>query len=169
MKRLLFLLFIIAIFVSCSEKDNDVKLTPVNTLYYYINQNNDIETSMLIACSSEMVTNTEFEISVFFYPVEGASEYKYFESGTSNINPDDYIQYFVKNNWETLPVFNGYLRRFPHPGITDERWGIVTYKSEGKLHICDPIRTKQISSPTIYAPELINIDLSIPTEPVFSW
>lgn len=106
---------------------------------------------------------------MFFYPVEGASEYKYFESTALNINPEDFSKYEITDLTETLPFFNGYLRRFPHQGVNEERWSIITYKTEGNLHICDPIRIKEFSSPTVYAPELFDIDLTIPSQPLFSW
>jgi hypothetical protein len=61
------------------------------------------------------------------------------------------------------------LLRYHFTFENTEPWAIMTYKSEGKLHICDPIKMKQDSKPTIYAPQLITIDLTSPTESVFSW
>lgn len=169
MRNFSLIIFLAVIFISCNKDEDDVNPEPVATLQTYINQHNDLEQEILIACAaSEPASNTDFEISVFFYPYQGAQDYRYFESASADIDEYNYSNY-IEIEWETLSVFNGYLRRFPHPGYENERWGIVTYLTDGKIHVCDPIRLKQNSKPTEYAPEKLEIDLSTPTEPLFSW
>lgn len=156
--------------LSCSKKETEILLVPVNTLDYYVKENEHLEKDILIACAaSEMPDNTEFNVSLFFYPIEGVNEILVFESDKDDINPEDYTQYTKKQTYYALPVFNAYLRRFPFTYGVKEPWAIMTYKTEGKIHICDPIKMKQNSKPTVYAPQLIEIDLSSPTEPIFSW
>jgi len=169
MKKFFLIIIVALVVVSCKKDNDEVNAEPVATLQTYIDQYSDLEQEILIACAaSEPASNTEFDISVFFYPYHGAQDYRYFESATAAIDEYDYTNY-KEIEWETLPVFNGYLRRFPHPGYENERWGIVTYLTDGKIHVCDPIRLKQISKPTEYAPEKLEIDLTTPTEPLFSW
>lgn len=170
MNKYFLLLLVVLALASCKTDEEILEPLNKNTLEYYVSQNTDRDTAMLIACAaSELPTNIDFRNSMFFYPEEGTFEYKYFESTALDIIPEDFSKYELTDLTETLPVFNGYLRRFPHQGVNEERWAIITYKSDGSLHICDPIRIKEHSKPTIYAPELIEIDLTIPTEPVFSW
>ena len=169
MKRYFLFIFITSIFLSCSKDEDDVDPNPAGTLQTYIDLFSDLEQEILIACAaSEPESNQEFDISIFFYPYHGAQDYRYFESSTADIDEYAYSNY-KEIDWKTLPVFNGYLRMFPHQGYDDERWGIVTYLTDGKLHVCDPIRLKQISKPTLYAHEILEIDLTTPTEPIFSW
>ena len=63
---------------------------------------------------------------------------------------------------------NGKLWRFKHTGIESERWGIVTYKTAGKLHVCEAIRLKIADKPTQDAPILIDITENGDT-PYFEW
>jgi len=169
MKKIFLVILVALIVMSCKKDNDDVNPVPAATLQTYIDENSNLEQEILIACAaSEPESNTDFDISVFFYPYHGAQDYRYFESASADIDEYDFTNY-KEIEWETLPVFNGYLRRFPHPGYNDERWGIVTYLTDGRLHVCDPIRLKQITKPILYAPEKLEIDISTPTEPEFSW
>lgn len=154
---------------ACQKSEDNGNIVPVQSLQTFVSQYDHLEREILIACAaSEPATNKDFSISVYFYPYPGAQDYKYFESVSVDIDPGDFNQY-KPIDWQTLPVFNGYLRRYPHPGSTEERWSILTYFTDGKLHICDPIRLKQEVKPTLYAPEKVQIDLTTSTEPLFSW
>lgn len=169
MRNFLIILLLFSILISCRKNDDNVNPVPVETLQTYVDQYNGLEREILIACAaSEPASNEDYSMSVFFYPLYGAQDFRYFESGSVDIDSNDFNNY-KPIDWPTLPVFNGYLRRFPHPGLDDERWAIVTYHTEGKLHICDPIRLKQKIKPTVYAPEIILIDLTSPTQPLFFW
>ena len=170
LKNILLIIGMGLMIVSCSKKEKEILLVPVNTLDYYLGENKDLERDILIACAaSEMPGDPDFDVSLFYYPVEGAYEFNYFESGDGNIDPNDFKEYIKKGTETPIPVFNGYLMRYPFQYNGKEPWAIMTYKSDGKLHVCDPIKMKQNSKPTIYAPQLIEIDLTSPTEPVFSW
>ena len=156
--------------ISCSKKEDDVLLVPANTLDYYVKQNMDLERDILIACAaSEKPENTEYDVSLFYYPVEGAYEFNYFESKDGNIDPSDFSQYIKSSTESPLPVFGGYLMRYPFTFDNSEPWAVMTYKTDGKLHVCDPIKMKQDSKPTNYMPQIIEIDFTLPTEPEFSW
>jgi len=169
MKKAGFLIIIIWFFVSCNTKDDDEKPVNTKTLAWYVNQFPDREIDILISCAaSEPETNVDFGISVYFYPFAGAQDYRYYESSSPDINPKDFLEYTYIEK-KTFPVFNGYLRRFQNPWNDQEKWVILTYLTDGKLHICDPIQLKQVSKPTLYASEKIEIELTSPTEPVFSW
>ncbi len=125
----------------------------------------------LIACSAGIPTGwmgeTEHPTSVFFYPVEGAFDFRYFETNTLVKDSTDYALYREKV-LEDVPVFNGKLRRFKNTAFEGERWGIMTYQTEDRLHICDPIRLKTNAKPTQVAPALLHITEN-GTTPYFEW
>ncbi len=163
------LFLLIAIFSSCSIDKEDSKPVFTNTLDHYVNQFNNLERDILIACAaSEPESNSDFGVSVFFFPFHGAQDYRYYESAGTDINPDEFSKYTYRD-WETFPVFNGYLRRFLYPVSNEEKWIVLTYLTDGKLHVCDPIQLKQIARPTLYGHDKVEIDFSTPTEPLFSW
>ena len=124
----------------------------------------------LLACAaggqSGILTNDS--ISIFYYPLPGAEQVRYFESSTVDISESDLSYYRIKE-LPIKPVFNGKLERMPRGSISEDIWSLVTYQIDNKLYICDPIRLKLATKPTQFAPELLSINLTIPTEPVFSW
>lgn len=163
------LLFTLFWFVSCTDGPGDHLDVDTNTLAFYVSQFPQSDTAILIACAaSEQQTNEDFGVSVYFYPEEGSGDFRYYETSSSMANPYDFSQYQYKAE-NFFPVFNGYLQRYLYPRKKPERWVILTYRTASKLHICDPIRLKHEEKPTLYAPEKIEIDLTEPAEPLFSW
>ena len=153
----------------CTKKNDDLALIPVKRLDAYVNKNNNLKKDILIACAaSEKGATEDFGISVYYYPIPGAFDVKIFESVSAAIEPMDYTQY-MQSDRESSPIFNGYLRRFELPGDIQEKWIILTYLSEGKFHISDPILLKHVTKPTVYDPEIITIDQQVSGQPLFSW
>ena len=66
-----------------------------------------------------------------------------------------------------VAIFGSKLRRFTHAS-SKEVWCLVTYITEGKLHISEPIRTQNTSNDTKYSTEVEIID-SAPLMPIFDW
>lgn len=163
--------FIMVLFFSCTNDNNQPEKTN-QSLEKYLQDNKGFTTSdVLIACAaSQPISETDYAqypISVFFLPVTGASEFRYFESKDINISLKD----FSKFNEKTVtsdPVFNGYLRRFKNNTINKDVWGIVTYKVGNVIHICRAIRIKHYTKPTQFAPELVTITDDA-TFPEFKW
>lgn len=176
MRNLLaYILICIGLCLTSCEKDTTpvTSLPPEGTLANYILQNNNLELSdELIACAaggqSTIWDDADFPVSVLFYPVEGATNFRYFETDDLNVDADDYTAYKEKSLSEA-PIFNGYLRRFLREPLTNEALGIVVYNTPGKLHLSNVIRIKFSEKPTQFAPELCQVDLSNPTEPRFQW
>ena len=153
----------------CSKKDDDLVLIPVKQLDAYVNKNNNLKKDILIACAaSELDANEDFGISVYYYPIPGSFDVKIFESASAAIDPADYTQYMLSTR-ESSALFNGYLRRFELPRDIQEKWIILTYLSEGKFHISDPILLKHVTKPTLYNPEIITVDQQESGQPHFSW
>lgn len=167
MKKYLLLFLGFSIF-ACND-DDSVSLNN-DILSDYIEANNDLEMSDLIACAAGK-ENGLFNIpteptSVFFYPIEGATDFRYFEA--ENVADSlDFSKYEAKE-LSSEPIFNGYLWKFNNTDFDGERIGVVTYKTAGKLHVCTPIRLKTNDKPTEINANLLTVtDNGV--NPIFAW
>lgn len=163
--------FLLVLIYSCTENDVQTVKTDVS-LAKYLQDNKQFTTSdVLIACAASQPTTetdyAQFPISVFFLPVTGASDFRYFESDEVSIAIKDYAK-FNEKPVTSDPVFNGYLRRFKNSTIKQDVWGIVTYKVGTVIHICRAIRIKHYTKPTQFAPELVTVTNDA-TFPEFRW
>ena len=155
------LLLVVLIVYSCSKEDEGV----FTNLDEYIGLNTLDNNANVIACAASDKENTD-KIYIFFYPVPGAIEVKYFE--TEKLIEDKYnLQSYKEVDLDMEPVFNGYLERFVKE-ISDEVWCIVTYKIKGVLRKSEPIRLKHNSKPTEWV-DNVTIDFTESTKPKFSW
>lgn len=163
------LVFALAIVLSgCSENSD----TPLNeeVLGDYIALNSHLELDDLIACAGGRTNGLDgqsnFPTSVFFYPIAGATDFRYFEATdiSDSMNFDQYFQKEISSE----PIFNGYLWKFNNPEFTNEKMGIVTFRTDGKLHLCTPIRQKTNPKPTEVNTGLLTIQEN-GTSPTFLW
>jgi len=145
MRYFLFLIVISIVLSNCKKEEIES-----NILADYLEANNELERDDLIACAGGtpdgFLGDSESPSSVFFYPIEGAYDFRYFESNQID-SPNDYTFYEAKDLVD-VPVFNGKLRRFLNSSFEGERMGIITYRTPGKIHICNPIRQKTNVKPT---------------------
>ena len=162
MKLKYLLCFFYVLFFSCSE-DNDVK-TPRN-LEEYIDINSNRQLDNVIACAANEDGNLSLTY-IFYYPINGAKEIKYFETEDINVEKNDFSNYRRKILPE-VDIFGGKLKRFSRSG-SDEVWCIISYVTNGKLHLSEPIRLKNTTSPTIWKDEVI-IQYPATLEPKFTW
>lgn len=145
---------------SCSKDEQGYE-----NLHEYLNSNVVNTSDDVIACaaSKKEDPNTVF---VFYYPLPGASNIKYFETDNSSVDKNNFELYsevfLPKEN-----VFNGYLGRFVRSS-NNESWCIVTYEFDGKLRTSQPIRLKNTSKPTEWSSE-VRIDTLEKLNPKFSW
>ncbi|ADY28643.1 hypothetical protein [Cellulophaga lytica] len=154
-----FLLFLILITCGCSKD----KLTNLSTLQAVLDEETVVIDNVIACAASADKAHT---VNVFFYPREGATNFRYFETESINVDKNNFESYTEKTP-EILDVFNGKIKRFLVNPI-QEKWVIVSFVEDGKMHICNPIYLKHISKPT----EKINtltIDNSTSTMPIFSW
>ncbi len=145
--------------MSCQE---DMKITlDENVLSDYIQLNEDRETDFLIACAAGkqggMHGIVKEPTAIYFYPVEGATEFKYYE--VDNISDSLNFSKYRFLDLDLSPLFNGYLQRWNRESFEGERMAIVTYLTEGNLHISDPIRIKTNPKPTEVNSDLVAIDV----------
>lgn len=142
------------------------------SLQQFMAEHPTVENSQkVIACAASgkevSMGDEKFSISVYFYPVPGATDFHYFESSSVDMDAKDYSKYRPAT-LELAPVFNGYLRRFKHGPVTNEVWGVVTYQVNDRLILSNPIRVKLTTKPTQMANELVTIEAGV-TEPKFRW
>ena len=170
MKYFTILLLTILLFYSCED---EVLVIPVpsSNLAEYLEENPDMRLvrDSLIACAASMAdTNVAFPISIFFLPEGNASNFRYFE--TESLLPENGIA----GDYEEVvldiePVFNGYLRHFRRPALTENTWGVVTFERDDNIHISNPIRLKYNDLPTEHNSTLLTIDQTNSLSPLFTW
>ncbi|WP_439131774.1 hypothetical protein [Polaribacter sp.] len=160
-KYFIFLTFLAFCF-SCSE-DNDIT-TPRN-LQEYIATFANKDVGNVIACAASADGNNNLTY-IFYYPEEGATDIRYYEADSLNVNETDFSNY-RKYIASAENVFGGKLERFSRSS-SEENWSIVTYVLEGKLHVSSPIRLKNATNATNWAEE-VTINNSQSLQPIFTW
>lgn len=159
MKNIVLVLLIVC--ASCNRVAED----SYSNLYEYVSLQTENKEDNVIACAASD-KDTADKVYVFFYPIPGATEIRYFETADLNGVKENYTLY-EEVVLDSEPVFNGYLRRFVRSGVDEVRC-IVTYKVDGKLRISQPIRLKHQTKPTEWTDE-VTIDFTDETMPKFSW
>ena len=164
MRRSIFFISIIFLFLSCKKEVIPSLKTVIES------SQTNLSDQYIIACAAGMpngfMGETAFTVSMFFYPVTGASNYKYYETNSIYVSKNDYSMYH-EVLVTSIPVFNGYLRRFQLTENKD-RWGIVTYEVNDSIRICNPVYIKVKHKPTIWVPQSLNV-LSNGINPTFTW
>ncbi|WP_299669342.1 hypothetical protein [uncultured Polaribacter sp.] len=161
-KSFLFYSILLFTIISCSE-DNDI--TVARNLQEYMDENSDKEKDVVIACAANAEANIELNY-IFYYPEEGATDIRYYETEDTSVDPTDYTNY-RRQSLTSEAIFGGKLERFSRSGAT-ESWCLVTYIKDGKFHISDPIRLKNNTKATEYSNE-VAINYKTTLEPNFSW
>ena len=136
----------------------------------YIELNSTLESADLVACAGGTATGFLGSVmeptDVMFYPIEGATDFRYFEA--ENVADSSNFSKYLAKELNSEPLFNGYLWKFNNEPFSGERMGVVTYKTPGKLHVCTPIRQKTYVKPTETNAALIEVFENGDT-PSFSW
>jgi hypothetical protein len=131
----------------------------------YVAVNSEKERDTLLAFAGNANGNKE-ETYIYFYPIEGAFEYRYYETENTTVVQTDFANYKRRDLLDAAQ-FGGEFRRFSHTS-SDEVWCVVTYITDGKLHISEPIKTKNNSRETEWTTE---VDIAYPEtlKPEFIW
>lgn len=131
----------------------------------YVADNSEKTLDSLIAFASSANGNKE-QTYIYFNSITGAFNYRYYETENTTVDKTNFSNYKRRSLPESA-VFGSKLRRFTHAS-SDEVWCLVTYITEGKLHISEPIKTKNNSRQTQYSTEVEIIETA-PLMPVFNW
>ena len=151
------IIFLIAL--SCTSSNDDLP----STLSSYLKTGTYTEGAVIACAASDQDTNA---LLTFYYPELRATNIRLYQSNTANINSDDFSNYqrvFIEGE----PFFNGYLGKFTQ-SLESEKWSIVTFKLDGDIKISNPIRSKQISKPTVWT-DVVTINQSQSGMPKFIW
>jgi len=164
MKQLTILLLSLFL-LSCSNDDDvsDQTIVVSNELLTYL-ENRTVETGAVIACAASNEDNTA--ILTFFYPENNATNIRFYETETATVDKFDYSKYILKTI-SSEPFFNGYLGRFTTETL-NEHWIIVTYELDNEIKISNPIRTKQVTKPSVWN-EAVTINDTQTLMPDFNW
>lgn len=161
MKKVGYIIISVFVLISCSkDNDNDDVL---QTLATYI-EGETIEIGAVIACAAS--DKDSGDILTFYYPEEGATDIRYYETLNNQIDNADFSNY-NQILLQIEPVFNGHLGKFTQ-NLSNEKWIIITFELDGEIKISNPIRTKQISKPTAWNDD-VNINQDTSGMPLFTW
>lgn len=146
MNRALLLLALAVGFAGCKKEPT---ANYPDNLYGFIQSQSDLElTFELIACAAQLPdAEGVTRYDVFFRPLDGATNFRCFRTGGTDVDPNNYANY-TEMAATSEPVFSGHLRRFPVYDSSAEFWTLVTFERAGRLHICNPIRMKGASNGT---------------------
>jgi hypothetical protein len=128
-------------------------------------ENRVIETGAVIACAASDATNSDV-VNVYYYLEEGATNIQLFETNTINVDKDDYTSY-NELDINSTALFEGFIYQFTIT-FAQEKWVIVTFELDGEVKISNPIRTKNITKPTVWTDEVM-IDQQVSKMPKFTW
>ena len=160
-KHFLFYLLLYFLVASCNSDDNK-QFTETSLEMTLVNREFVLDNVIACAASNESLN----AISIFLYPREGVDNISFYETASVETDKNDFSTY-LKGEGELIDVFNGYLLKY-EISPENEKWIIVTFEEEGKIHLSNPIRLKQITKPTEYLPENITVEKSS-SMPIFSW
>jgi len=145
---------------ACAE-DNDV--TVPRNLQEYVDAVSNDNFGDVIACAASVSATESY---IFYYPEEGATDIRYYEADSLNVDPTVFSNYRRKVLTEA-DVFGGKLRSF-YREDADDNWGLVTYMLDGELHKSNTIRLKNASNPTGWTDE-VAIKYPETLTPNFTW
>ncbi|WP_298520794.1 hypothetical protein [uncultured Kordia sp.] len=152
--------------VSCQSDDTLAAINIQNTTKLSdMIANRTIETGAVIACAASDV-NDDAVVHVFYYLEEGATNVRFFETNTTNVDKDDYTSY-NELAINSTALFDGFIYQFTRPFAQDQ-WVIVTFELNGEVKISNPIRTKNNSKPTVWNDE-VTINQQVSQMPRFMW
>ena len=131
----------------------------------YVAVNAEKEREVALAFAGNANGNKE-ETYIYFYPITGGFDYRYYETENTNVSPTVFSNYKRRVLPET-PQFGGKFRRFSRAS-SDAVWCLVTYIADGKLYISKPIKTKNTTKTTEWS-VAVDITFTETLKPIFTW
>ena len=159
MNKIKFIIACFIIMLSCATDDDASQ-----NLETYL-KGQIFETGAVIACAAS--DKDTGDVLTFFYPEEGASNIKFYETETESQDHEDYSN-FKQVFIDSGPFFNGHLGRFTQAFSSNEKWVIITFELDNEIKISNPIRIKHQTKSTVWI-DTVTINQTISGMPVFSW
>lgn len=147
--------------MGCKSEDDPNNTTNLSQVLSTTN----FEVGAVIACAASDADNAD-QANVYFFPEEGATNFRLYETTSAEVNPNDFSNY-TEVFLEDTPFFNGFLREYAIL-LDEEKWVVVTFQLNNEIKVSNPIRTKQISKPSNFAQE-IAVNQSVSLMPQFLW
>jgi hypothetical protein len=153
-----------------SQTDNWVNLVieenfvPQN-LEEYLEANTVNDTEKITAFGLSQNDSKE-DSFIYFYPVENARDFRYYETESladENTDFNNYRRKFLDNDTD----FGAQLRRFSRKSSVDN-WAIVTYEVDGQIYTSSPIKIEINSNATTYKTALTIVQTQT-LLPAFTW
>ncbi len=168
-QKLVFYTVIILFFLGCKE---GIETTPPNSFASYLQESSLTPVNDLIACAANNLGTIDNgiadSVAIFFLPISGASNFRYFETENDDIDQHDHNLYFERPI-EDSPVFGGHLRKFTREATTSKKWCLVTFERGDSLYYANPILLKSPEINTEINMDLLTIDKTDVLRPIFSW
>lgn len=159
--KLLKTLGLALLLLGCQSNDT----TEAPSVLSQVLENFNFETGAVIACASSDEVNAN-QVNIYFYPEANAINFTLYETDSAEVNPNDFSNY-TRAGIQSFGIFNDFLRQYSR-AATQEKWYVVTFQLEGELKVSNPIRSKQVSKPSVFNQEIfINQDTAL--MPQFSW
>lgn len=148
------------------KKEGRVTDYPDNLFGYLESRSNLDLVNDLVACAGQVedLTGQGPRLMCFLRTRPSASDFRYWETASTDVDPLDYMVY---QSMERSPqnIFADDIVAFEADNPSTERWALVTYQVGNTVYVCNPIRYKGASRPTVW-----NNAVSIEGEaPSFCW
>ncbi|MEM9679854.1 MAG: hypothetical protein AAF901_05980 [Bacteroidota bacterium] len=164
MKNLAYLAVLLMV-CSCVTEDSEPLIFDTTNRLSLDIEGRIYQPDAVIACAASDSLDSDL-IRIYYYPEEGATNVKFYETGNISANPNDYNSYTLLDIEDT-PFFGGTLRQFERP-VSVEEYIIITYEVDDKIKISTPIRTKNNIGPTDWV-NTITINQEQSSMPKFNW
>ena len=174
MKSIYFIcLFLTVLIISaCSDSTGNGDSTDKHSLQYFVSSLKELKQDTAFAWAiggqKNYLEDSTYPYSVIFHQILGSWNFQYFETKSTNDNPEDLKLYF-KKEYDVWIMFDGNLRRFRHPGVQNDVWGRVAFRTNSSIYLSKAIRIKGKDKPTLFMDSVVQIDMNNPMEPYFSW
>lgn len=163
MNKFYILIWVLFIFSCTEDNGTDIILDNEAILSDFLNGKNYIKDNV-IACAATSESDAN-HVKVYFYPEDGASDFKLYESFVNNNEGSDFSSYTF-SGLLSEPFFNGTLSVFTTNSKAD--WFVVIYNVGDTIKIASPIRSKKITQPTLWTNQ-IEINQNQIGMPKFNW
>lgn len=158
------IVLVLMVAVLCNACSSELE-APTSLLTQVLKFYEGLERSELpaFAASANNIPNTSY---VYFYPVEGATNFQYFQTRSIQNVPTN-LENYNTVDLEVEDVFGGTLKRFVRVERQDA-YCIVTYQANGVFYMSLPILLKNQQLGTTYR-DVVSIDQTTPLKPSFEW
>ncbi|GAB1855847.1 hypothetical protein MHTCC0001_06820 [Flavobacteriaceae bacterium MHTCC 0001] len=162
MKRFIYILPLIIFSACLNEDEPDILFDNEIVLSDFISNKTFVENEVIACAASDNIT--EDLVNVYFYPEEGAKNFKLYQSYSDDGADFSGYQLAPENS---EPFFQGALRVFKVH--TESKWFVVVFEKDNQIEISTPIRSKLKTRPTVWSTHTITINQEEPLMPKFTW